>query len=412
MAATTVNPTAVVREALRHLQNNCVMGGLVYRGHEDEFKQPTNGYKKGASVTVPAPIYYRVKDDAVINTVQPYERDLTFTVDQRKHVAWPITSQEMTLSIDKLSKRHIQPAMQALSNYIDQDLLSMYKQIPNQVGTPGTTPSQFYTVAEAAAVLSDHACPPDNRSCLMDPWMQAKLADSMKGLLMPTMVKQMVQKSSFGHLATFDMYMSQNINSHTVGTGGATITSLMDGATAEAATGLVVDENGSVSLVFTEGDILTVAGVNGVNPISGISTGRLRQFVVRALTPASGTEDTISTIPGVDPNQIYSSAATEDYLPYQTIDTLPADNAAVSCAGSAGLVHKVNLAFHRDCIGLIMVPLEMPASVGWGAQESAGGYSIRVIRDYDVINDQEYIRFDVLYGRMVINPFLGVRIAG
>jgi len=59
-----------------------------------------------------------------------------------------------------------------------------------------------------------------------------------------------------------------------------------------------------------------------------------------------------------------------------------------------------------------MVPLEMPASVGWGAQESAGGYSIRVIRDYDVINDQEYIRFDVLYGRMVINPFLGVRIAG
>jgi len=54
----------------------------------------------------------------------------------------------------------------------------------------------------------------------------------------------------------------------------------------------------------------------------------------------------------------------------------------------------------------------MPASVGWGAQESAGGYSIRVIRDYDVINDQEYIRFDVLYGRMVINPFLGVRIAG
>ena len=133
----------------------------------------------------------------------------------------------------------------------------------------------------------------------MDPWMQAKLADSMKGLLMPTMVKQMVQKTSFGHLATFDMYMSQNINSHTVGTGGATATSLMDGTTSEGATGLVVDENGSVSLVFTEGDILTVAGTNGVNPISGISTGRLRQFVVRALTPASGTEDTISTIPGV-----------------------------------------------------------------------------------------------------------------
>lgn len=410
--STFVNPTAVVREALRHLQNNCVMGGLVYRGHEDEFKKPTNGYKKGASVTVPAPIYYRVKDGAVIDTVAPYERDITFTVDVRKHVAWPVTSQEMTMNIDKLSKKHIKPAMQALSNFIDADLLSMYKQIPNQVGTPGTTPSQFYTVAEAAAVLSDNACPPDDRSCIMDPWMQAKLADSMKGLLMPTMVKQMIQKTSFGHLATFDMYMSQNVQSHTVGTGGGTVTSLMDGATAEGATGLVIDEDGSVSLTFTEGDILTVANVNAVNPISGADLSRLRQFVVRALTPASGTEDTVSTIPGVAPNEIYSSAATEDYLPYQNIVTLPSDNAAVSCAGSASLVHKVNMAFHRDCIGLIMVPLEVPASVGWSAQESDGGYSIRVVRDYDVVNDQEYIRFDVLYGRMVINPMLGCRIAG
>jgi hypothetical protein len=388
------------------------MGALVYRGHEKEFQQNVNGYKQGASVTVPAPIYYRVKDGATMDTVAPYERDLTFTVNVRKHVAWPITAQEMTLNIDKFSERHIKPAMQALSNYIDQDLLSMYKQIPNQVGTPGTTPSQFYTIAEAAAVLADHAAPQDNRACILDPWAQVKLADQLKGLLLPTMVNKAITKASFGHLATFDMYMSQNVNSHTVGTGGGTTTSLMDGATAEGATGLVVDENGSVSLIFNEGDILTVANVNGVNPISGLSTSRLRQFVVRTTTTASGTEDTISTTPGVSPNQIYSSAAGEDYLPYQTIDTLPADDAAVSCAGTSGLVHKVNLAFHRDCIGLVMVPLTIPASVGWSAQESNEGYSIRVIRDYDVINDQEYIRFDVLYGRMVINPFLGCRIAG
>jgi hypothetical protein len=35
-----------------------------------------------------------------------------------------------------------------------------------------------------------------------------------------------------------------------------------------------------------------------------------------------------------------------------------------------------------------------------------------VVRDYDVINDQEYIRFDVLYGVKVLNPFMACRIAG
>ena len=413
MSNTILNPTIVAKEALLHLENNCVMGNLVFRGYEEEFMQKVNGYKKGASVDVQAPIYYRVKDGATINTVQLKEQSLTFTVNVRKHVAWPVTAQEMSLNIDKFSERHIKPAMQALGNYIDQDLLSMYKQIPNQVGTPGTTPDKWYTVAEAAAVLSDHGCPPDNRSMVLDTWAQAKLADQLKGLLLPSLVNSAVSKGKFGDLSGFSMYMSQNVNSHTVGTAGGTTTSLMDGATAEGATGLVVDEGGgALTLIFNEGDILTVADVNGVNPISGLSTARSRQFVVRATTGATGTEDTVSTIPGVAPWNIYSSAAGEDDLPYQTIDTLPADNAAVSCAGTSGLVHKVNLGFHRDCIGLVMVPLAVPSSVTWSAQESYKGYSIRVIRDYDVINDQEYVRFDVLYGRQVINPFLGVRVAG
>jgi hypothetical protein len=208
------------------------------------------------------------------------------------------------------------------------------------------------------------------------------------------------------------MYMSQNVNSHTCGTGAGATTLLMDGSTSEGAVALVIDENGSWAKTLKQGDILTVASVNGVNPIGGASTGRLRQFVVEADVGTTGNEATVSTTPGVDPNQIYSSAATETNLPYQTIDTLPADNAAVTCAGSSGLVHKVNMAFHKHCIGLAMVPLEIPASVKWAAQESYNGYTIRVIRFYDGINDQEYIRFDVLFGMKILNPFMGCRIAG
>ena len=40
MANAFSNPTVVAKDALRHLKNNCVMGRLVNRGYEEEFKKP------------------------------------------------------------------------------------------------------------------------------------------------------------------------------------------------------------------------------------------------------------------------------------------------------------------------------------------------------------------------------------
>lgn len=407
-----VNPTVVARRAIEELSNNCIMGNNVFRGYEDEFKRLHNGWKQGSSVTIKAPLYFRVKDGATVDVVDLREEDLTFTVAYRKHVAYAVTTQDMTLSIDAFNDRITRPAMAALGNYIDHELLSMYKQVANQVGTPGTTPSQLYTLGEAKAVLTDEGVPQENRKCVLDPWATIKLADQMKGLLNAGMVDKAVTKGSFGNLLGFNMFESQNVNTHTCGTAAGLTTNLMFGATAEGATGLIIDQNGSWSNSITEGDILTVANVNSVNPMSGDSTGRLRQFVARADVDDSGNSTTLSTWPGVAPYNIYSSAATEQFLPYQTIQTLPADNAVVNIAGSASLNHKVNLAFHRDAIGLCMVPLELPDSAVWKARETHNGYSIRVYKYLDGASDTETIRFDVLFGIRVLNPFMACRIAG
>jgi hypothetical protein len=412
MAHTWIQPTSVANEALRQLDNNLVAAKLTFRGYEDEWMKNPNGWKIGSSLTVKAPVYFRVKDGATIDTVDLREEDVTFTIDQRKHVAWPVSSQQMTLDIDKMSERFIKPAMQALANKIDVDMLSLYKGIPNQVGTPGSTPSQWYTIAEAAAVLADEACPEDNRYCILDPWAQAKLADQLKGVFVSGTASKAIEKGKFGDIAGFDMYTSQNVQTHTCGTAAGLTTILVDGAASEGDTTVTLDQNESWAVTLTQGDIFTVADVYGVNPITGASTGRLRQHVVEAAAGTTGTEAAVSCTPGVAPHQIYSASATEKTLPYQTVNALHADNAAVTVDGTASLAHKVNLAFHRDCLGLAMVPLAMPASVTWGAQETYKGYTIRVLRDYDVINDQEYIRFDVLYGKKVLNPFLGCRIAG
>ena len=334
-------------------------------------------------------------------------------MNYRKHVAYKVSTQDMTLSIDAFSDRFIKPAMEALANYIDTTMLGLYKGIPNQVGTPGTTPSQFYTFAEAQAVLADHGVPQGNRHCVVDPWAQAKMADSFKGLFVGDKVNASINRGEMGGMiAGFNMYTSQNVNTHTCGTAAGLSTMLVDGTSSEGDTTITVDQNGSLAVVATQGDIFTVGSVYGVNPISGTSTGRLRQFVVEAATSSTGNDDDWSCTPGVAPWNIYSASAAEKYLPYQTVDALPADNAAVTVAGTASLQHKVNLSFHRDALGLCMVPLEMPDSASWKARETHKGYSIRVYKFLDGVNDTEYIRFDVLFGIKVLNPFMACRIAG
>ena len=127
MANAFSNPTVVAKEALRHLKNNCVMGRLVHRGYEEEFKKRHNGWNQGDSITVNAPVYFRSKTGRTVDTVDLKRRKTTYTVDQWKHVAWALNAEEMTLDLDKWSKDYLAPAMQALANTIDVALLALYK---------------------------------------------------------------------------------------------------------------------------------------------------------------------------------------------------------------------------------------------------------------------------------------------
>jgi len=414
MANTFSNPTIVAREALRHLRNNCVMGKLVYRGYEEEYKKMYNGWNQGESITINTPNYFRVKDGATVDTVELNQRSTTFTVDQRKHVAWTLTDTEMTLDLDKWSDRYLKPAMQALSNHVDAALLGLYNQVPNQVGTPGTTPSTFYVFGQAMARLEEEASPTEDLYCVIEAQAKAKLVNELRGLFNSNMVGKAQTKGLLtDDYAGFKMFHSQNVASHTVGTWAAVADIQKDAASSEGDTTLALKSTGAAQ-VANKGDILTIAAVNSVNPISGVATSSLRQFVVTTAASMDGSGEiaALAVTPGTSPYQIYSSSATEKYLPYQNVDTLPADNAAVTVAGTSALVHPVNMAFHKDAFGLCMVPLVQPASVTWGAQVTDDGYTIAVTRYLTGSTMTETIRFDILYGLKVLNPQLACRIAG
>lgn len=417
MANAFTNPSMVAAEALRHLENNCVMGKLVYRGYETEWKQRPRGWNIGNTVTIKTPAYFRVTDgrDITGNIVELKEQSTTFVVNQWKNVAWNLTAEEMTLDLDKWSKRFLKPAMQALSNYIDVALLGLYTDVPNQVGIPGTTPSNFYVFAQAAARLDEEACPMDNRYCVIDPQAQARLTDHLKGLFQQAIVTKSIEKGRIiDNFAGFKMFMSQNVNTHTNGD-WATLTDVQkDGIASDRdATMLFKSAAGAVE-TLKHGDIFTITAVNSVNPVSGQSTGSLRQFVVDANIAMGGAGAvTPTSTPGTTPYELNSSAAAAaTYLPYQNHDVLPQANAPVTIAGTGAQQYKCNMAFHEHAFGLVMVPIEVPASAAWKATVTHNGYTIQVLRYLNGLTYEETIRFDVLFGIKTLNPFLACRIAG
>ena len=154
----------------------------------------------------------------------------------------------------------------------------------------------------------------------------------------------------------------------------------------------------------------------GVNPVSGKAWegDQLRQFVVTSDVLSDGSGN--ATIP-ISP-KIYSSAALEDVLPYQTIVTLPANGAAITVVtGAESSAHLQNLAFHPDCFALTMVPFKKPKSAGssimWGqASDKQLGLSITVATAFDIDTYSEATRLDILFGWDTIRPELGVRITG
>jgi len=416
MAADTFLTHSMIAErALFDLQNNLTMAQNVYRGYNSEFQTAIGGYKKGNSVTVHLPNKFRTKAGPTLDTVGVQEQSTTVTVDVHRHVGLDFLEIDLTLSIEDFSRKYTNPATIALANYVDLGGCSEYVNIYNEVGTVGTTPSTFGVLADAALRMDNEAVPRMDRVAILSPKAHWSMADGeLKSVFQQNIVDTMVRRGFIGNFALMDFFMDQNIQTHTVGTWDAGSTGVMNGATAEGATSLVTNGWAATTAILKQGDILTVAAVVGVNPISGAAWegNELRQFVVTADVSSVGSDATIPISP-----KIYSSAASEDVLPYQTVVTLPQTGAALVVRGSDATGYPKNLAFHPDCFALTMVPLKRPKSAGqsvmWAqASDQQLGLSITVSTGFNISSYLENTRMDILYGWDTIRPELGVRITG
>jgi hypothetical protein len=205
-----------------------------------------------------------------------------------------------------------------------------------------------------------------------------------------------------------EWYIDANRPVHTTGTFTAS-TPLVNGA-AQTGSSLITDGWASGASSLKKGDIFTIAGVNGVNPLSYQSTGRLQQFVV--------TSD-ISDTTGAMTISISPSIITSGSL--QTVDTSPADNAVITVwsANPAGgtlatTTSPQSLIFHPDAFAFVMADLDEPegGAKSTFVRSKALGFSIRMVSQYQIGTDQNPSRLDILIGAATLQPRLAVRVVG
>jgi hypothetical protein len=405
MADVILTPTVIAKEALVQLDNALGMASQVHRDHEKEFGET----KIGSSVTIRKPVQFTVTDGATLNLQDTEEGSLTLSVDKRKHVAFDFPTVDLTLKIDDFSNRYIKGAMIQLANQVDTDLLSLYKQIPNWVGSPGNTIDSFSDWSKGLERLDEFAVPNDGmRSGVVTPTDFYGLANSFTGSYVERIAAGAIEKAKLPMLGGSDVFMAQNVANHTVGTkagtplvNGASQVSTYASTLTTDVQNLITDGWTASSAILKEGDVFTIANVFAVNPVTKATLGFLKQFrVVADISADGGGNATVSISPAI----ITSG-------PYQSVNAAPADNAAITVLGTASTAYRQNMLFHKNAFALAMVPLKEPSNAK-ASRQSYKGLSVRYVTDYDITNDREIYRFDILYGVKAIDPRLATRISG
>jgi hypothetical protein len=411
MSNTTLTADIIAAEAVRILDNNCVMGDLVYRGYEEEFDKRINGYTVGESISVRRPTDFTVRDGRVATIQDVTEGKFTLTVDKQKGVDFKFTSSDLTLQIDKLSERVIKPAMVQLANQIDRDVAALYKDVWNWAGTAGQTVNSFADFAKAPERLDLGAVPQDGRAGVLSPTDEWAMLGSQTALYMQDAAKDAYRRAKLGMIGNVDTYSSQNVQTHTRGTvvNSADVKVKGTQSTTYAATKdtgtMSLDTDGWITVgTIKQGDVFTIDAVFAVNPVTKATLPHLQQFVVTSDVTANATT-TSSTTLTISPPIITSGA-------FQTVSAAALDDATITIVGTASTGYASNLVFNKNAFSLVMVPMVKPPGAVDVSRKSHNGYSVRVIPYYDGTNDVSNWRLDCLYGVKTVDARLATRLSG
>jgi hypothetical protein len=400
VANSFLSPTIITREALRVLHANLNFIGSINRQYDKQFANEgaSPSGKIGPTLTIRNPNQFTVRSGATLAVQDVTESSQTLTVSTQKGVDLNLTSSDLTLTIDDFSARYLKPAMARLASEIEKDALSMYKDVYSFVDND-TNVISFLNFMQAGQKLDENLAPDDNsRVALMSLTHNTKLTDALKGLFNPQ--AQLGNQYRKGKVANdtagfSEWFRNSLFTAHTTGTAAKTTGYTVSGA---SQVGAAITVTGGTT-TFLKGDVVTFAGSNAVHPETKADLGYLQTFVITADSGTNATSLAISPA-------IVATGAT------QNVTASPTSTGAVVKLG-AGVSETLqqSLVYHPDAFTFVTADLVDVSKFGaWGSRQVMDGISMRIARQYDIVNDKIPCRMDVLYGYKTIRPQLAARI--
>lgn len=380
----------VSNTALAMFANNAPFVMTGSRIYQEDFNN--TGYKIGDTLQVRRQNNFLVGDGSTAVSQSILETVETITVAHQYHCMIAYTISDLSLRISDFSRMFIQPAIQNIISQMEIDICRDAEQtLYYHTGTAGTPINSFSTVDLAGAKLLEQGV-----NISSDAYMAMTVRDgsSLKSALLnnftPVFNEDIVRQSAIGHLSYFDIFQSQNIVSHTAGSGPTLYQSdvlLVNGAVSSGSVIALDGATHNVSGYFLPGDLISISGVSNVNPLSRQSTGQDAQFVVTA--PAN-SDNSGNVVISVSPAIISDTSS-----PLQNVSNAIPNNAVVTMVQS----HNVNVAYPSRALDIVCPPLyklQVPfASVSIDPET---GLSIAVTQSGDINSYQNQMRLDILCG--------------
>lgn len=223
MANALLTPDVIAQAALANLYETTVMAGLVHRDYEDTFAGAV-----GDTITIRKPAQFVAQEynRATGITVQDAtESGIPMTLNHFADVSFAVTSEDLTLKITDFSERLLAPAMEAISQKIDRDILGLRGDVVQKVGTTaGEMWNDPRAMIAAGRELTKKSVPSSQRYAVVGPTMGAEwLKDDLLNRADARGDTEGLKEASLGRrLFGFDPYETNNIVTPTPGSGIST----------------------------------------------------------------------------------------------------------------------------------------------------------------------------------------------
>lgn len=381
--------------------------------HMDDDRFARSGAKNGGTLLIREPNQFTVRSGQVMDTQDITESTQTLTLATQRGVDINFSSVELTLSLDDFAERILRPAMSRLAAEVDSIVINnTYGSVYNIVSAATNIEMALPELRAARAKINMGLAPMGDRNLMCNSLAANSIMSVGQAFVQPaSAIARQYERGLIGDIYGFKFYETETVPVHTNGLRtDATPTVNLVAATTSIENGdaTVTMTTGTTASTVTYGDGFTIAGLYAVNPETKQRYGHLQQFSVTTATTLSAAAKELAVSP--TPYLTTAKQNMEVVTSSATAAVIMGTGAIVF--GSLSLTGAHNLAYHRDAFTAVFADLEMPKGVDFAAREVFDGISLRIVRQYDVVNDKFPCRIDVLFGYKCIRPEWACRIVG